>query len=282
MLVCSRVLSSFKPSPVIRSGLLLPRHPPYTMAPTRAYTSGLVTPNQNTSDIEHRQSLALCKSEDDPDVRRKYRPFILSNNPKEYQEEDWVNTLELTTVMNIAQNDLQQSGKRLKVLVLYGSLRKRSYSRLVAYEACRILFRLGCDVRVFDPEGLPVKNDTDHEHPKVQELRELSVWSDGHIWVSPEQHGNLVSHCSLHALTCLVITDDVHTDRSIQKPNRLDPPEHRKRTPNPRPHPRHRSSMRRLPVVQCSQFPPYPRPMDADVHHSQSILDPQGIHALSG
>jgi arsenic resistance protein ArsH len=63
----------------------------------------------------------------------------------------------------------------------------------VALEACRILFRLGCDVRVFDPEGLPVKNDTDHTHPKVQELRELSTWSDGQVWVSPEQHGNLTA-----------------------------------------------------------------------------------------
>lgn len=69
----------------------------------------------------------------------------------------------------------------------------RSYSRLVALEASRILFRLGCDVRVFNPEGLPVKNDIDHGHPKVKELRELSIWSDGHLWVSPEQHGNLVS-----------------------------------------------------------------------------------------
>ena len=69
----------------------------------------------------------------------------------------------------------------------------RSYSRLLAYESARILFRLGCDVRVFDPRGLPVKDDEQHMHSKVQELRELSKWSDGHVWVSPEQHGNLVS-----------------------------------------------------------------------------------------
>lgn len=68
----------------------------------------------------------------------------------------------------------------------------RSYSRLLAYEAARILFRLGCDVRVYDPAGLPQKDDVQHDHPKVQELRELSKWSDGHVWVSPEQHGNLV------------------------------------------------------------------------------------------
>jgi arsenic resistance protein ArsH len=70
---------------------------------------------------------------------------------------------------------------------------KRSYSRLLAYEASRILFRLGCDVRMYDPAGLPVKDDVQHSHPKVQELRELSKWSDGHIWICPEQHGTLVS-----------------------------------------------------------------------------------------
>ena len=69
----------------------------------------------------------------------------------------------------------------------------RSYSKLLAYEVSRILFRLGWDGRVYDPMGLPVKDDVQHEHAKVQELRDLSRWSDGHFWVSPEQHGNLVS-----------------------------------------------------------------------------------------
>lgn len=68
----------------------------------------------------------------------------------------------------------------------------RSYSRLTAFEAARLLFRLGCDVRVYDPTTLPVKDDVQHQHPKVQELRDLSRWSDGHVWVSPEQHGALV------------------------------------------------------------------------------------------
>lgn len=69
----------------------------------------------------------------------------------------------------------------------------RSYSKLLAFEASRILFRLGCDVRIYDPAGLPVKDDVQHNHPKVQELRDLSRWSDGHVWISPEQHGTLVS-----------------------------------------------------------------------------------------
>ncbi|KAJ5708707.1 arsenic resistance protein ArsH [Penicillium malachiteum] len=133
-------------------------------------------------------SLAIPQAEDDAEIRQKYRPFILDD-----AAEDWVSTLELTTAMDLAAQELKNSNNRLKVLVLYGSLRQRSYSRLVALEASRILFRLGCDVRVFNPEGLPVKNDTEHNHPKVQELRELSKWSDGHVWVSPEQHGNLTA-----------------------------------------------------------------------------------------
>lgn len=62
----------------------------------------------------------------------------------------------------------------------------------MAFEGARVLFRLGCDVRVYDATDLPVKDDVQHDHPKVQELRDLSRWSDAHFWVSPEQHGNLV------------------------------------------------------------------------------------------
>ena len=80
----------------------------------------------------------------------------------------------------------------------------RSYSRLLALEAARILFRLGCDVRVYDPTGLPVKDDEQHSHQKVQELRDLSRWSDGHVWISPEQHGNVVS---LHSVCDPQIAD---------------------------------------------------------------------------
>ena len=69
---------------------------------------------------------------------------------------------------------------------------KRSYSRFMAYEACRILHRLGVDVRVFNPKELPMKDDVSIDHEKVQELRGLSAWSDGHVWCSPEQHGTVV------------------------------------------------------------------------------------------
>ncbi|KAA8625839.1 NADPH-dependent FMN reductase [Pyrenophora tritici-repentis] len=135
-------------------------------------------------------SLAIPASEDDAEVRRKYRPFVLE---AEDAKSDWISQLELSTALKMVDTQVLKCGEdRLRVLVLHGSMRQRSYSRLLAYEASRILFRLGCDVRMYDPAGLPVKDD-DHSHPKVQELRDLSKWSDGHVWISPEQHGNLTA-----------------------------------------------------------------------------------------
>ncbi|MFB2553502.1 arsenical resistance protein ArsH [Ensifer soli] len=76
-----------------------------------------------------------------------------------------------------------------RILVLYGSLRTVSYSRLLAHEAARLLEHLGCEVRIFDPEGLPLPDAAPVTHAKVQELRDLSAWSEGQVWVSPERHG---------------------------------------------------------------------------------------------
>ncbi|WCK03303.1 arsenical resistance protein ArsH [Agrobacterium tumefaciens] len=76
-----------------------------------------------------------------------------------------------------------------RILILYGSLREVSYSRLLAFEAGRLLERLGGEVRIFDPKGLPLPDEAPASHPKVQELRDLSQWSEGQVWVSPERHG---------------------------------------------------------------------------------------------
>lgn len=81
----------------------------------------------------------------------------------------------------------------LRILVLYGSLRERSFSRLVSEEAGRLLRWYGCEVRTFNPSGLPLPDDADVSHPKVQELRDLAEWSDGMVWVSPERHGSMTS-----------------------------------------------------------------------------------------
>ena len=80
-----------------------------------------------------------------------------------------------------------------KILVLYGSVRARSFSRLAAEEASRLLRWYGCEVKMFDPSGLPLPDDADADHPKVQELRALAQWSEGMLWVSPERHGSITS-----------------------------------------------------------------------------------------
>ena len=79
----------------------------------------------------------------------------------------------------------------VRVLMLYGSLRERSYSRLLTEEAGRVLSFLGAEVRIYNPDGLPLVDDVSEDHPKVQELRELSLWSEAHVWCSPERHGNM-------------------------------------------------------------------------------------------
>jgi len=81
------------------------------------------------------------------------------------------------------------SNHKPRILILYGSLREVSYSRLLAFEVRRLLERLGCEVRIFDPAGLPLPDEPPVSHPKVQELRDLSQWSEGQVWISPERHG---------------------------------------------------------------------------------------------
>ena len=76
-----------------------------------------------------------------------------------------------------------------RILLLYGSLRQRSFSRLLAEEAARILRRLGAEARFFNPSGLPLPDDAPDNHPKVLELRELCQWAEGMVWSSPERHG---------------------------------------------------------------------------------------------
>ncbi|BFO56981.1 arsenical resistance protein ArsH [Acidovorax sacchari] len=76
-----------------------------------------------------------------------------------------------------------------RILLLYGSLRERSFSRLLTEEAARLLHALGAEPRIFDPAGLPLPDGAPEDHPKVRELRELVQWSEGMVWTSPERHG---------------------------------------------------------------------------------------------
>jgi arsenic resistance protein ArsH len=76
-----------------------------------------------------------------------------------------------------------------RFLLLYGSLRERSYSKLLTLEAARLLIAMGGEVRIFDPAGLPLPDSTPDSHPKVQELRDAAAWAEGMVWTSPERHG---------------------------------------------------------------------------------------------
>ena len=79
-----------------------------------------------------------------------------------------------------------------RMLLLYGSLRERSYSRLATEEAARLLRYFGCETRIFDPSDLPLPDQVaGDDHPAVHELRELSLWSEGQVWCSPERHGQI-------------------------------------------------------------------------------------------
>ncbi len=78
-----------------------------------------------------------------------------------------------------------------RFLLLYGSLRERSYSRFATEEAARLLRHFGGETRIFDPAGLPLPDGAPATHPKVAELRELFAWSEGQVWCSPERHGTI-------------------------------------------------------------------------------------------
>lgn len=86
-------------------------------------------------------------------------------------------------------NGAQPSSHKPRILILYGSLRERSFSRFLALEAARLLEAFGAEVKLFDPRGLPLPDGAPESDPKVQELRELAAWSEGQVWCSPERHG---------------------------------------------------------------------------------------------
>jgi arsenic resistance protein ArsH len=83
----------------------------------------------------------------------------------------------------------QETSSAVKILLLYGSLRERSFSRMLAQECERLLHFYGVETRIYNPNGLPLPDDCADDHPKVQELRELAQWCDGMVWCSPERHG---------------------------------------------------------------------------------------------
>ncbi|OTP73780.1 arsenical resistance protein ArsH [Caballeronia sordidicola] len=99
--------------------------------------------------------------------------------------------LDMPDLSKLEPGEVSQHAPR--ILLLYGSLRPTSYSRLLTLEAERILRHLGGETRVFEPQGLPLVDSVAADHPKVAELRKLSEWSEGHVWCSPERHGTLTA-----------------------------------------------------------------------------------------
>jgi len=109
-----------------------------------------------------------------------------------------MNTIEADLPDHTVQSTLDAMGISAsshppRILVLYGSLRETSFSRKLAFETERVLRRFGGEIRVFNPQGLPVFDRTSNDHPKVQELRKAPLWSEAHLWISPEQHGSMTA-----------------------------------------------------------------------------------------
>ncbi|MCS6758751.1 MAG: NAD(P)H-dependent oxidoreductase, partial [Candidatus Devosia euplotis] len=86
-------------------------------------------------------------------------------------------------------SDRPPFGHKPHILMLYGSLRGRSYGRFLTFEAQRLLEAFKAEARIFHANGLPLPNDAPDTHPKVQELRKLMLRSEGQVWISPERHG---------------------------------------------------------------------------------------------
>ncbi len=95
------------------------------------------------------------------------------------------------TLFDASPAAIVPGGDKPRILLLHGSTRERSFSRLLVEEAARLLEHFGAQTRIFDPSGLPLPDDAPVEHPKVQELRDLVQWSEGQVWCSPERHGAL-------------------------------------------------------------------------------------------
>mmetsp|Transcript_13216 Transcript_13216/g.23977 ORF Transcript_13216/g.23977 Transcript_13216/m.23977 type:complete len:386 (-) Transcript_13216:1169-2326(-) len=145
-------------------------HPGYSLQPD---------PVTNTGGwLAHRVALEpVAKKEGDDDSA----PVIPS---------DWIKE-EVADAISQFDYSKMPIGRPPRIIVLYGSLRPTSFSRKLAYEFARLLEVLGCDVRVYNPKGLPVRDPALENEVKVQELRALTHWSDGHVWVSPEMHGTI-------------------------------------------------------------------------------------------
>ncbi|WP_339449696.1 arsenical resistance protein ArsH [Pseudomonas sp. EA_5y_Pfl2_R50] len=111
-----------------------------------------------------------------------------SENPADFPGLD-LSLLEIPTPERLSEQGVPEHKPR--ILLLYGSTRERSFSQLLTREAARLLELMGAETAIFDPSGLPLPDDAPVDHPKVQELRDLVMWSEGQVWCSPERHGSM-------------------------------------------------------------------------------------------
>jgi arsenic resistance protein ArsH len=147
-----------------------------------------------------------------------------------------------------------------RILLLYGSLREKSYSRLLTLEAERLLQRFGAQTRVFDPHGLPMVDSCPPDHPKVQKLRQLSAWSEGQVWCSPKRHGAMTGVFKSQ-IDWLPL--EVGSIRPTQGPYASG-----------------HADVWRLAELQCCEPTARARPLDEDGDDSQPVLGRQGVPGI--
>ena len=146
-----------------------------------------------------------------------------------------------------------------RILMLYGSLRERSFSRFLTEEAARILEHFGAEVKIFDPTELPMVGSVPEDHPKVQELRTLSLWSEGQVWCSPERHG---------AITAVMKNqiDWIPLEQGALRPSQG-------RTLAV-------MQVRRIAIVQRGQHAAAAGALDAHVHDTQPVVGADGLQGI--
>nr|VUD33099.1 arsenical resistance protein ArsH [Raoultella sp. NCTC 9187] len=139
-----------------------------------------------------------------------------------------------------------------RILMLYGSVRECSYSRLATEEAARLLTAMGAEVRIFNPSGLPLPDDAPDSHPKVMELRELVRWSEGMVWCSPERHGAMTGIMKAQ-IDWIPLSEGAVRPSQGKTLGRY-------------------AGLRWLSVFQCRKPDAHSWPLDADDHHPESVL----------
>ena len=147
-----------------------------------------------------------------------------------------------------------------RILLLYGSLRERSYSRLLVEEADRLLRMMGAETCIFDPRELPMANSTGPDHPKVQELRNAVavVGRSGLVQPGDARRG----------------------DRRVQEPNRLAATRNRIGATDSGTNPSRHAGIWRIAELQCREYAAAARPLDADVHHPEPVQRPACLRAI--